>query len=316
MSSKQTVAVRRVRFEYPPDMPVVWTPSRPEFSCAANSVSMMMPTIEPYFVRSIRAAIDDLDGPLRERTEAYIGQESQHHRHHRRFNQLLIERHRSIGRLDRLIGRTYRWVERRGTRRFNIGFAAASETMAYAAARWAANHRRELFHGADDVASTLFLWHLAEEVEHKSVAHDLYWSRNRGPMARAVHAGATAVSLLSLMVFVAIGTTVMLWAARRLHHPVAWLRLTRWGIGFAFELLTNLALSMLPNHHPTDFADPAWYEVWLQEYDASDGTLPVWNRPEDALNPDSLTEETAVDLGRTAPPDGGRLDVAPLSSMR
>ncbi len=299
MTSSSGISPRRVRFEYPTDTPTVWTPARPEFSCAANSVSLMMPALEPYFVRSIRAALPDLDGPLREQTEAYIHQESQHHRQHRRFNQVLLGAYPALATLERGIASAFRRLEQRRSRQFNLAFAAASETMAYAAARWAEKHRKELFTGADDVASTLFLWHLAEEVEHKSVAHDVYWQLHAStPGARRRYGAAMAVSLTLIVSFVIGGTALLLAMERRLHSPVAWFRLLRWSVGFAFELLSDLVLSLLPGFHPNDFADPLWYEVWLQEFDAASGTLPVWHRAENSKpQPDTARDDLDRQLG-------------------
>ncbi|MGH1493949.1 MAG: metal-dependent hydrolase [Acidimicrobiales bacterium] len=271
--------IRRIRFDYPADTKPVWTPNRPEFSCAANSISLLMPSIEPYFVRSVRSAIPELPAERASVCQAYVAQEAQHHRQHVRFNKILIEAYPALATVDSLADRCYRGVESRRSAQFSRAFAAGSETIAYSAARWAAANRVELFGSADEVPASLFLWHLAEEVEHKSVAHDVYWELYRTRrLARTRLAAATVVSLLMLVVFVAMGTTAMLWAERRLHRPMSWFHLTRWGIGFAFELLSNLAMSLLPSHHPNDFTDPTWYEVWLQEYDAEDGTLPIWTQ--------------------------------------
>ena len=278
-SGPVVTTVRRVRFEYPDDADPIWTPSRPEFACAANSVSLMMPTIEPYFVRSARSAIEHLDDDELARTARhYVAQETQHHRQHVRYNRLLIARYRGLGRLDRLIRSVYRRLEQRASDRFNLAFAAASETMAYSAARWAAEHRQELFADADDRAATLFLWHLAEEVEHKSVAFDLYRHRHGHEQgAGRTHGLAAVLAVMLVTSFVFIGTTVLLAGARRLHHPMAWWRLTGWAVGFGFELVTNLVVSVLPGHHPSRMADPLWYEVWLREFDSSTGTLPIWH---------------------------------------
>lgn len=52
---------RRIRFEYPPDFDPAWNPRLPDFACAANSVSLLMPSAEPYFVKSVRSAFPLLD---------------------------------------------------------------------------------------------------------------------------------------------------------------------------------------------------------------------------------------------------------------
>ena len=66
------------------------------------------------------------------------------------------------------------WVTGTRSRRFNLAFSAGGEIMSFLLARWVDEHAGELFAGADPVATTLFLWHLSEEVEHKSMAFDVY----------------------------------------------------------------------------------------------------------------------------------------------
>lgn len=275
----------RVRFQYSDDTNPMWTPRRPEFACAANSVSLLMPSIEPYFVRVTRRALPWLDPALGEETERFINQEAQHFAQHQVFNRLLLARYPGLRPIERAARRLFRLVEQRSLL-FNLGFVAASETIAYSAARWAAEHRRELFEGADDVPATLFLWHLAEEVEHKAAAHDVYrdYRQHMGQGRRRTRRdGLVSVKFVVAMTmavflvtgFVVAGTSVTLAYERRLWQPVAWIRLTRWAITFAFEMLTNLTLSLLPGFHPDQLVDPRWYEVWLAEFDPETETMPT-----------------------------------------
>ena len=158
---------RRVTFDYTVQDSPIWTPARPEFSCAANSVSLMMPTIEPYFVRSARRSLPHLSPESVDTAQAYLEQEAEHLRQHRLFNRLLTERYPALHTTERAMSAVYGRLERNRSLEYSCAFAAASETMAYSAARWAAERRSELFHDADEVPASLFLWHLAEEVEHK-----------------------------------------------------------------------------------------------------------------------------------------------------
>ncbi len=270
---------RRPRFEYPDDFDPMWTPARPEFACAANAVSLMMPTIEPYFVRTVTGFVPELEPALARSTEDYVAQERAHHGAHHRFNRLLTARYPRLGPVERLLGRSYGALERLASPRFNLAVVAVSETMAYSAARWAADHRRELFDGADPAAAALYWWHLAEEVEHKASAHEVHRAieaDRRWWRLRLV--AAMAVSLALVMVFVALGTATMVAAERRLHHPLAWSRLLRWSVTFAFELLANLALSLRAGHHPDDLTDPLWYEVWLRQLDGDPDAEPDGDR--------------------------------------
>jgi hypothetical protein len=154
------------------------------------------------------------------------------------------------------------------------GFAAGFETIAYSVARWVESRLGELFHGADDEAASLFLWHLAEEVGHKTVAFDAFHQVS-GKRRTYVTAMVTAMVLLGF--FAAAGTAQMLWRQGRFFRPVAHWRMLKWTISFVFELLPAMAVSAMPGHHPSNLVDPAFYEQWLEHFDADDGTLPVWS---------------------------------------
>lgn len=276
---EKVLSPRRVTFDYSSQRSPIWTPA-PEFACAANSVSLMMPTIEPYFVRSARRALPMLPPDATPLARAYLEQEAEHLRQHRLFNRLLTDTYPALNRTERVMGAAYRRLEESRSLEFSCAFAAASETMAYSAARWAAARRSELFRDADEVAATLFLWHLAEEVEHKSAAFEIHRhvveAEGRPIWARARLLGAMVIALALVIVFVVWGTTVMLAGERRLHHPIAWIRLLRWSLLFAFEMLSNLTISLLPGFHPDDFVDPMFYEVWLREFDADTASVPIW----------------------------------------
>ena len=115
---------------------------------------------------------------------------------------------------------------------------------------------------ADPVPSGLFQWHLAEEVEHKCVAIDVYRAIGGG---RVMYAAAMTLSAVLLALFAWINTMVMLVATRRVVHPMAHLNLVRWTVSFLFELLPTMVMSVSERHHPSQLADPLFYDLWLQE---------------------------------------------------
>ena len=243
------------RFTYPADLDPMWNRRLPEFTCAANALSLLMPHVEPYVVRSTRAAVPLLEPELRAETERYLRQEASHHREHRRFNDVVAARYPGVASLECAMAATYRWLGRRGNLGFGVAYAAGFETIAFASARWIGPRVPRLFHGADPSVARLFLWHLAEEVEHKSVAFDV---QRAVSTSRAVQATAMVVALVLMAAFTLAGTVVLLAGERRLWHPVAWWRLAGWAIGFAFDVLPLLAVSLLPGHHPSRLADPSF----------------------------------------------------------
>ena len=180
---------------------------------------------------------------------------------HRRFNDQLAAQCPGIGRLERWMRASYGRLARKRSRRFNVAFAAGSEAGAFGIARWVDHHVALLFDGVDEDTTRLFLWHLAEEVEHKSAAFEVFEATDGSRLRLAV---ATALSMAMLVFFTFAGCTVMLRHTRRLHLPVAWFRLTRWSFSLAFAFLPTLLVACLPGHHPGSTSDPPYLAQYLR----------------------------------------------------
>ena len=255
---------RSVHFDFPDDLAPNWHATMPEFSCAANAVSLMMPYVEPYVVRAMRQTLPHLEGELHDQARHYIAQEAQHHAQHQRFNRIIARQVRGVTRLESVMAAVFAWLWRTRSERLHLAYAAASEAVAYGAARWVERHHRELFAHADPLVASLYLWHLAEEVEHKNVAYDVYDARYG---SRRSLAAAMVVSMIVLAVFAFLGTTLGLIHERRIVHPGSIVRLTKWALSFIFSELPNMFVSVMPGHHPSDFTDPTWFSLYLLDFD-------------------------------------------------
>lgn len=274
-TTRKMPQARRVRFHWPDDLEPVWTPRLPEMSVAANAVSVIMPFAEPFAVASVRAAIDDLDdADLAAAARGYATQEAQHHGQHRRFNDLLGARYPGLARVERILGWTFRRLAAR-SKRFGLAFATGFETIAYVSARWVDRHQ-SLLRGGDPTVTTLFLWHLAEEVEHKEVAFDVYEATGGGRLRLA---WATLVAGVILATMAMAGTWTMLRAEHRLLSPVAHWRLARWSLSFVFTAVPVMVVAALPGHHPRELVDPAGLQHWLDHLDPATSTVPAWALP-------------------------------------
>ncbi|MBX3313572.1 MAG: metal-dependent hydrolase [Actinobacteria bacterium] len=275
MTTSTLPPIRRVRFAWPEEVDPRWTPNVPELALAANAVSLMMPHVEPYFVATVRAAAADIDDPdLAARARAYAAQEAQHHGQHRRYNDHLIAHYPGLRRVDRWFAALFRFMRTRSTR-FGLAFAAGGESIAFIAARWV-DANLGLFRNAEPTAATLFLWHLAEEVEHKEVAWDVYEGTGGGRVRYAFGVWAAAL-VLAACTFV--GTVAMLRGDGRLFSPVAHLRLLRWTLSFVFVAVPVMVVSTLPGHHPSQLTDPAGFDHWLEQLDPATSTVPEWALP-------------------------------------
>jgi uncharacterized protein len=265
---------RRIRFEFADDFEPMWSPALPETAIASNAISLLMPHVEPWVASAVRDGSEEQHETLRDQARSFAFQESQHHAQHRRLNDQLMERYRGLRGLDRLMNATFSVLRRRSSPAFAQAFATGFETMAFGGARWVDSHLGWLFGEADPVPSSLMLWHLAEEVEHKTVAWDVYKGNGGGRLRYLVGA---LTSLFLLTTFAAAASVVMLWGERRILNPIAWGRLIGWSVTVMFEMLSILAASLQGGHHPSQLTDPAWFGAWLGTYDPVTETLPLWN---------------------------------------
>ncbi len=264
--------VRNPAFEYADDLDPTWNRRFPELAMAANSVSLIMPYAEPYFIRCVRSTLPDLEPELRGRTEDFLHQETQHYRHHRQFNDLVARRYPGVMRIERAMSAAYGWLGRTRSQKFNLAFIAGSESIAYSIARWCEQRLGTLFSGAEPTVATLFLWHLAEEVEHKTEAFDVWQARDG---SRLRYFLGTSLSLFLLFWFVWLSTLTMLKGDGRLFSPAAHFRLLRWSVSLGMVVLPTITVSALPGHHPSGFTDPVFLPTWLAEFDSETRTLPV-----------------------------------------
>jgi predicted metal-dependent hydrolase len=138
--------------------------------------------------------------------------------------------------------------------------------VAYCLARWMSDHLTLFTGGSDPTIGRMFIWHLAEEVEHKSVGYDIYESVD-GSRRRYAVAAALTMSLVG--VFVSAGTLLQLASQKRLRNPLTWVRLIGWAISAGMEVLPTLAMSALPSHHPSKLVDPSWFRLWLIDLEQS-----------------------------------------------
>ncbi len=276
--------VRSIRFEYDDSFIPEWHPRLPEFACVANAVSLMMPYAEPYIVKSVRRSIPNLEADLQVEATAYSRQEMEHHKQHRKLNDIVVASNPKLRRVERAMDRTFNHLLEHRSQAFNLAFAAGFETLAYTGARWTERQLGSLFDGADPTASTLFLWHLAEEVEHKTVAYDVFQAVSAKRLTQFM---GILVSTFLLIFFAWWSTWSLLFSQRQVHRPIVHLHLLTWSFGFAFDLLPALFVSLWPSHNPRDLTDPTWYSLWLKGFDAESGTIPLWNgAPSEPDGPD------------------------------
>lgn len=173
-----TITVRRPEFEWPSDLPVLPLPDDPSRSCELVALSFTLPYLEPYLIRTMRVAGKEVaDDQLASEIKAFSGQEAQHYKNHARVNDVVRSRLSAEGatemrRLEDALDADYRRFSAEKSLAFNLAYAEGFEAMTFALARSVLR--------VADVESVvpewadLIAWHLAEEVEHRTVTFDAY----------------------------------------------------------------------------------------------------------------------------------------------
>jgi uncharacterized protein len=168
------IVIRRIPLELPADLDPVIAPGRPEESFAYVGLSLLLPYLEPYLIRSMRAAKAQITDPqLLADLEAFNGQEGQHYKQHIRFNEAVrLHGFPRLEELEAALEADYQRFTETKSLRFNLAFAEGFEAFTSAMARF--SFETQLVERLCPPARELFQWHLVEELEHRTVAFDVY----------------------------------------------------------------------------------------------------------------------------------------------
>lgn len=172
--SSRVPTVRRMDFPFEQDaVPAHWFGGDRVLTRSSDALHLLFPAGERFFVRSVRHFAKRLASPeLKERVRAFVGQEAMHGREHERSFALLHRdglEHASF--LDSYEGFLVR-MEDRASPLFNLAVTCALEHLT--ATLGANSFSDPMMDDAHPTMRALMLWHSAEEVEHKSVAYDVY----------------------------------------------------------------------------------------------------------------------------------------------
>jgi hypothetical protein len=168
------ITIRQMPFEFPDEIDPMVIPGRPEESYANVGLSLLLPYLEPYLIRTMKEARKHIGDPdLRADLDAFNAQEGQHYRQHMKFNDAV----RGFGfpglaELEAELAADYRRFSESRSLRFNLAYAEGFEALTTASAHTLFD---EGFHpDMDPHMKALLEWHLIEELEHRTVAFDVY----------------------------------------------------------------------------------------------------------------------------------------------
>ncbi len=170
-----SLPVRRLLIDLETPFPGRWNGGDAFRSALFNALSMSFPVGEQFFIDSVRAGLKALPESQRQQfaaeVRAFVGQEATHRHVHALFNGHLAR----LGYVNRIEQRARQRIEKNAGNdlRNHLGATAATEHLTAIMADWLLRHG-EVFDGTEARLKTMWLWHCAEESEHRSTAFDIY----------------------------------------------------------------------------------------------------------------------------------------------
>ncbi len=247
------IPIRKMDFEFPDELPLVFIEGEPEESFLHVGMSLLLPYLEPYLIRTMRAARPRLHAPeLVADLDSFVGQEGQHYRQHMLFNERWRRPgYEGLAELERELDADYRRFSEQESLAFNLAYAEGFEALTTAMALAFAQREKRGWHPA---ALDLFEWHLCEELEHRAVAFDVY-EHVIGSFANRVRVGFFAQRHLlgfmkRVMLFMVRADTALFdaWGGEAAHRR----RLRAQAQRFLRELLVPWLRTFSPLYTPHD----------------------------------------------------------------
>ncbi len=194
-----------------------WYGNDPVGTAVMNALSLTFPEGERFFIQAVKRFSNDLPPALARDVRAFTVQEGAHTREHMAFNALVARAGYDIAPIEALVQARLGKARER-PEKLQLAATVALEHFTACFAHLALSDRT-LLQGAPPELARLWEWHAVEEIEHKSVAFDVFmhatrdlsaWKRyaiRRWSMALATVLFLTVVRRASLMLLKQDGIT-------------------------------------------------------------------------------------------------------------
>jgi len=273
---QSAIQMRRMPFEYTDDIEPHWRPDQPEWSHMVNGASLTMPFLEPFLNVNMNEALPNISDPqILADAVAFIGQESQHYRQHRKYNSLLKRKgYPELVDVEGAMDASFKRLAGKSLA-FRLAYTAGFETLTLGATEWVVTNRMEMFKNSDLRIASLLLWHLVEETEHKTVAFDVYQDicgSYRQRIYGLVYASYHMV-FWTRQGYIAMLKKDGLWNDMKSRRRL-WRRSLAATAAFGKPILHGL----MPTHDPRQINDPKWVIDWMARYEAGGSGVPLLNQ--------------------------------------
>jgi predicted metal-dependent hydrolase len=270
------LTVRRLLVDLDTPLPRHWCGGDAFRTAFMNALSMSFPAGEQLFIDSIRKALAELPADRQQRfaaeVQGFIGQEATHRRIHQRFNAHL-EAQGLLNHYERRILQRRAFLESLDTRNW-VAVTAATEHFTAVFAEHLLG-RPDLLAGSQPRLVQMWLWHSAEESEHRATAFDIYTALGGNHEWRCKVFKAVA---RNFAVDTALQTWSNLWRDGTWWRPSTWV--SAWTTLFGRSGLLRLGYAPMRRYLREDFhPDQGDGEAGVRWLAANAALVPAVARP-------------------------------------
>jgi predicted metal-dependent hydrolase len=174
-------------------------------------LSFLFPAGETYFINSVKNYMHRISDPvLKEQAKRFIHQEAMHTREHARSNHVINQFHTYGSEMEKVAEGLLSFSRAVNPKPTQLATSCALEHFT---AMFADSilREQESFRGvADPAFASLWLWHAAEEIEHKAVCFDVYeYICGKGVLSYLHRVAVMAVISLIFGAVVGVGFSIM-----------------------------------------------------------------------------------------------------------
>ncbi|MEC7376065.1 MAG: metal-dependent hydrolase [Pseudomonadota bacterium] len=168
-----TIKPQRMGFEFGEQVPQYWLDNSYFLSHMMNSLSVLFPQGEQFFVDSVRAYRDQISDPkLKAEVRGFIGQEAMHSLEHVAMNQHVRDQGMPVEELEKHL-EVVLGIAKKLPKRHQLAITCALEHMTAMMADMLLA-RSDVREDMDESMRPLWVWHAIEETEHKAVTYDVF----------------------------------------------------------------------------------------------------------------------------------------------
>ena len=168
------ITVRKMPFEFPADIGPVFVDGDHKRSFDFIAGSLLLPHLEPYLNRSMKAAEKHVTDPVvAEGLDKFVRQEAQHYQMHKKFNETIrLAGFPKLEAFEKELSDDYHRFTNTKSLKFNLAYAEGFEALTMNVVK----HLMEPNGFGDDLPPFMQMieWHFVEELEHRTIAFDVY----------------------------------------------------------------------------------------------------------------------------------------------